>query len=122
MKELLKRLGLRKMDEMERQIVFVAQRNGYLFLAGALLVWSLYESWRVYSLHERLRPLPGLLLVTAVLIQCFTQLVLTRRAVMGDEDSYETGPLAGLVLLVAAVAGLIAVAVAAVLLLGAWVS
>ena len=37
----------RRPDEMERAILFKAQRNAYLFLTAALLVWSLAESWGV---------------------------------------------------------------------------
>lgn len=121
MKKLLGRLGFRKMDEMERHIAFRAQSNAYLFLGLALAAWSLYESWRVWAYHERLNLLPGGLLAGAVLIQCASQLIMTRRAVAGDEDSYETGPLVRLVLLIFAVVGVIVTAVAAVLLMGVWV-
>lgn len=109
---------LKKPDEMERHILFRAQRNAYLFLAAALAVWSLWESARVYTLHTRLDPRPCLLLAAAVLIQGLTQLVLRRNAVKDDEDSHETGPLMGLVLLACGVAALLATAGAALVLMG----
>lgn len=108
----------RKPDEMERAILFKAQRNAYLFLTAALLVWSLAESWGVYARRAPLNPLPCLLLGTAALIQGLSQLVLTRRAVKGDEDSCETRPLALLVVTACAAAGILAALVAAVVLLG----
>ena len=113
-----KKLGLRKPDEMERFILFRAQRNAYLFLVAALLCWSLYESCRVYIHHTRLNLLPCLLLGAAALIQSFSQLVLTRNAVKDDEDSRETGPLALLVVAACAVTGIVAALIAAVVLLG----
>lgn len=113
-----KKLGLRKPDEMERFILFRAQRNAYLFLVAALLCWSMYESCRVYIHHSRLNLLPCLLLIAAALIQSFSQLVLTRNAVKDDEDSCETGPLAWMVVLACAAAGVLAAAVTAVVILG----
>ena len=107
----------RGMDEMERYILFRSQRNAYFFLVAALAVWSFYESWQVYARHTRLNLLPCLLLVGAVLVQSFSQLAMTRRAVQGDEDSCETGPLAKLVVLACALACVAASAGAAVALL-----
>ena len=48
----------RRPDEMERSILFKAQRNAYLFLTAALLVWSLAESWGVYARRDPLNLLP----------------------------------------------------------------
>lgn len=108
MKRIQKYLGLRQMDEMERHILFRAQRNSYLFLVLSLTVWTFYESGRVYLHHTRLNLVPCLLLVVSVLIQSFSQLILTRAAVKGDEDSYETGPLARLVVLTCILAAILA--------------
>ena len=107
----------RRPDEMERAILFKAQRNAYLFLTAALLVWSLAESWDVYARRDPLNLLPCLLLGTAALVQGFSQLVLTRRAVKDDEDSRETGPLALLVVAAGAAAGIVAARQPAVVLL-----
>ena len=113
-----KRLKPHKPDEMERHILFKAQRNAYLFLIAALVIWSFYESIQVYIHHSRLNLLPCLLLTAAVLIQSFSQIILTRSAVKDDEDSYETGPLIKLVLLACVIAAAAATAVAAVVLMG----
>lgn len=119
MRNFLKKLGIHQADEMERYILFKAQRNAYLFLTAALLAWSLWESRRVYVFHSRLNPLPCLLLVTAALIQALSRLLLTRRAVKDDEDSYETAPLMKTVMLLCAAAGAAAAVAAAAVLLGA---
>ena len=96
---------MRKPDEMERHIIAKAQRNAYLFLVAALLLWSLYESLCVFLWHSRLNLLPCGLLSGAALVQAFSQLLLTRRAVKDDEDSQETAPLARLVVLACVAAG-----------------
>ncbi len=109
---------MRKPDEMERHIIAKAQRNAYLFLVAALLLWSLYESLCIFLWHSRLNLLPCGLLSGAALVQAFSQLLLTRRAVKDDEDSQETAPLARLVVLACVAAGVAATAAAAVLLAG----
>ena len=112
------KLRLRRPDEMERAILSQAQRNAYLFLVLALSVWSIYESCQVYLHHSRLNLLPCLLLVGAVLVQSFSQLILTRRAVKDNEDSYETGPLVKIVVLACVLACAAAGIAAAVVLMG----
>lgn len=93
MKKYFSELGFHKMDEMQRYILFRAQRNSYIFLIIALLIWSLYESYGVYTRHTELNLFPCMLLVAAVTIQNLSQLIMTRNAVKDDEDSYETAPL-----------------------------
>ena len=65
MKQFLKKFRLRRPDEMERHILFKAQRNSYFFLVAALLAWSLWESCRTFVHHTRPNLLPCLLLVAA---------------------------------------------------------
>ena len=119
MKRVWKGLRPNHPDEMEKAILFRAQRNAYFFLIAALLAWSLYESSQVYLRHTALNLLPCLLLVTAAVIQALSQSILTRNAVKDDEDSYETGPLQKLVLWGCVAASLAATIVAAFLFMGA---
>lgn len=118
MKFLLKILGFRNLDEMEQSIAFMAQRNALLFLLAALLVWALYEARKVFVLHQMMNPLPCILLLGAICIQIFSQLIMTRNAVKDDEDSFETLPLLRIILMVCIVAGAVAAVAAAILLLG----
>lgn len=118
MKNLLRKLRFRKPDEMEQAILFKSQRNAYLFLVFALMAWTFSASYRVYAYQEPLNPFPCLLLGSASLIQAFSQLILTRSAVKGDEDSCETGPLFRIIVLACAAAGIIATIAAAILLAG----
>lgn len=117
MKSLLKKLGFRRMDEMERYIAFRAQRNAYLFLVAALVVWTFAESWRVYAQHTRLNLIPCMLLAVSSLIQSFSQIIMTRNAVKDDEDSCETAPLLRLILLICVVAGVVVTVGAAMVLM-----
>ena len=47
MKNLLEKLGFRRMDEMEHSIALRAQAYSFRFLAAALFLWSCWESWVV---------------------------------------------------------------------------
>lgn len=118
MKQLLKKFRLRHPDEMEQAILLRAQRNAYLFLVISLLIWSLAESCQVYRHHGRLNLLPCFLLVLAAIIQMLSQAIMARSAVKDETDSWETGPLIRIVLLVCAAASLAATAAAAFILMG----
>ena len=118
MKRILKKLIPRRPDEMEKAILFRAQRNAYIFLVIVLAGWSLYESCKVYLRHTRLNLFPCFLLLMALAVQTFSQLIMTRSAVKDDEDSDETGPLVRIILLACIIASIIATAVAAFLLMG----
>ena len=117
MKQILQKLGFHKIDEMEQYIIFKSQRNAYLFLIAVLFIWSLYESYKVYVYHSRLNLFPCLLLVTACLIQTFSQLILTRNAVK-DDESFMNGPLVKIIVLSCAVFSILAAIVAAFLFMG----
>lgn len=108
----------RRPDEMARQIAGTAREHAYAFLLAALALWSLREAWQSFARRTGPNLLPGALLAGALLAETASRLFLTRRAVKDDEDSFETGPLRGLVLLACLVLGLGALAGAALLLLG----
>jgi len=91
MKKFFNKLGFHKMDEMERHIAFKAQRNAYLFLIVTLLIWSFYESYKVFAFHTSLNLLPSMLLTAACGIQLFSQLAMASNVVK-DEESYKTSP------------------------------
>ncbi|MBQ4645666.1 MAG: hypothetical protein IJB72_07895 [Clostridia bacterium] len=93
MKKLLKNLGFHKMDEMEQHIAFKAQRNALVFLLSALFIWTIYESYKVYTFHSELNLFPCFLLATASCIQTFSQLIMTHNAVKDDEESPKASPL-----------------------------
>jgi hypothetical protein len=51
-KNFFKKIGFRKMDEMEQHIAFKAQRNALIFLLVTLLLWTLYEAHQVFALDS----------------------------------------------------------------------
>lgn len=118
MKNFFKKLGFHKMDEMEQHIAFKAQRNAFVFLVIALLIWTLYEAYNVFAFDTMLNPMPCILLAAAVNIQNFSQLIMMRNAVKDDEDSCETLPLLKIILMVCVVVGVIATVGAAFMLMG----
>ncbi len=118
MKRFFKKLGFRKMDEMEQHIAFKAQRNAFVFLLAALLIWTLYEAYKVFAFDAALNPFPCMILAAASCIQTFSQLIMTRNAVKDDEDSFETSPLLKIIIWVCVVAGVIATIVAAIMIMG----
>lgn len=93
MKAFFEKLGFHKMDEMEKNIALRAQRNALLYVMVALLIWSLHESFEVYTKNTALNLFPSFLLITTVLVQLFSQLVLQKRAVKGDEEYHDDHPL-----------------------------
>ena len=93
MKKFLKNLGFHKMDEMEQSILFKAQRNAYLFLEFALIIWAFYESYKVFAHHTHLNIIPSMLAVIGLVIQNLSQLIMTHNAVKGDEESPKASPL-----------------------------
>ncbi len=105
-------------DEMSRQIARTARGHAYAFLLAALTLRCLWETARSLSRQTIPDLLPLALLAGAALVETASRLLLTRRAVKDDEDSFETGPLRGLVLLTCLTLGLAALAGAAWLLLG----
>lgn len=93
MKKLFKKLGFHKMDEMEQHIAFKAQRNAFVFLEFALIIWAFYESYKVLAYHTHLNILPSMLATGGLIIQNVSQLIMTHNAVKGDEESPKASPL-----------------------------
>ena len=87
MKDFFKKLGFKKPDEMEQHIAFKAQRNALIFLWLALFIWTLYESYKVYTFHSQLNLLPCLLLVASTIIQAASQVIMSHNAVKDDDEA-----------------------------------
>lgn len=116
MKEFFRRLGFRKMDEMEQMVALKAQRNTLLYGVVFLLGWSIYNAWRALATQGEMDTTPSFLLVTMSLVLTFSQLYYQKRLLAGTEEgeaysrSFRNTLLAGLgitVVLVAVGTGLI---------------
>lgn len=115
MKNFFKKLGFRKMDEMEQLIAFKAQRNALLFLVFALFVWTLYESYKVYAFETKLNLFPCFLLVAGCWVQFVSQLVMSRNAVKGNDEAYESSPVLKIILVIIVVVAIIATGAVAII-------
>lgn len=120
LKKVFKKVSYYNMDEMQSYILLKSQRNSFFFLITALFCRTLYESYRVFAYNERLDLMPCLLLVGASLVQSLSQAYMTRNAVKDDEEADETGPFIRLAVMVSVLAGVIATAAAAVMIMGIW--
>lgn len=107
MKQFFAKLGIHKMDEMEKNIALKAQRNALIYLIGALLVWSLYESYKVHIQNSSVNLAPSFLLVTTALVLIFSQMYLQKQAVKGDDEYQEENPFYKLILVIAIIVGVI---------------
>lgn len=113
MKSFFSKLGFRRMDEMEKDIALKAQRNALIYALLALAIWSLYESFKVYTRHTSLNSVPSFLLVTTSFVLILSQIVLQKRVVKGDDEYKDTTPLLKII-----VVGVIVVAI--IISIGAW--
>lgn len=81
--------AMKKMDEMDRNIQLRSKEWGYHTALLALAGWSLFNSFRTLTDGTAYNPLPGLILCVAVCIQGFSQSVIKRRMIAGDEEYRE---------------------------------
>lgn len=107
MKNILNKLGIKKMDEMEKNIALKSQRNALIFAVLGLLVWSFYESYKTYTYNTPLNTTPCFLLVATGLVQTFSQLILQRQVVKDDEEYIEENPIWKILFLILIIAGVI---------------
>ena len=86
MKAFFRRLGFRKMDEMERMVALKAQRNALLYGVIFLLGWSIYNAWRALATQSEMDTTPSFLLVTMSLVLTFSQFYYQKRLLAGTEE------------------------------------
>ena len=84
---------MKKMDEMDRNIQLQSQAWGYKAVLLALCAWTLWNSGLAWLDHSRYNPWPAIILGLAVCVQGFTQLVLKRRMIAGDDEYHEPNKL-----------------------------
>ena len=107
MKQLFEKLGFHKMDEMDKVIAQKAQRNALIYVIVALLVWSFYESYKVYTQNTPINLAPCFLLVSTCLVLNFSQLFFQKQAVKDDDEYKDENPFWKIVLIIAIISVII---------------
>ncbi len=92
MKKLFSELGFHKMDEMEKTIALRAQRIALTYSLIVLILWSLYESYKVYIYQTNLNVFPCFLLVSTCWVLIISQAVLKKQAIKDDEEYQKENP------------------------------
>lgn len=80
---------MKKLDEMDRNIQLRTEEISYKVTLLILSVWTFYDCWQVLAGGEKYSPLPGLIVCFAVSIQGFSQMVMKRKMIVGDEEYHE---------------------------------
>lgn len=109
MKKILNKLGFHKMDEMEKNIALKSQRVALVYVIIVLLIWSFYESYKVYAYQTTLNLLPCFLLVSTSLVLSMSQAIFKKQAVKDDFDYKNENPIWKFIVIAILIAGLIAV-------------
>lgn len=103
---------MKKLDEMDRNIQLRSEEISYKVTLLALSIWTFYDCWQVFSNGEKYSPFPGLIVCFAC-VQGFSQMVMKRKMIAGDEEYHEPNKI------IWAIVGVIAV-VAILLSLGTY--
>ncbi|MEG2094107.1 MAG: hypothetical protein RRY80_07325 [Lachnospiraceae bacterium] len=107
MKKTINKLGFRKMDEMEKNIALKSQRIALVYVIIALLIWSFYETYKVYAYQTTLNILPCFLLVSTSWVLIISQLLLKKKAVKDDSDYQHENPTWKFIVIIILIVGLI---------------
>ena len=79
------------LDEMERSIKLKSQSFAYRITTILLGAWALYEIYLVlFTSAQQLNLMPVIVLTIASNVQYFSELVLKRKMVLGDEEYKES--------------------------------
>lgn len=101
---------MKKMDEMNKHIRLRSEEYGFKFILFALSVWILYECYLAFSTGERMNVLPTFILCGGVITQAFSEIIMKRKMVLGDDEYKEPNKVLGsIVLSVAAIAIIVSV-------------
>ena len=101
-----RKCAVKKLDEMERNLQLRSEEWGYKTVLLALCIWTVFNIYQAVENGTELNMLPCLILCLSVCVQGFTQIVMKRNMIAGDEDDKEPNRL-----LQTVVAGIVLVAV-----------
>ncbi len=84
---------MKKMDEMDRNIQLRSEEWGYKAAMLALAVWTFFNIGQTLINGAKYHPLPGLILCFSACIQGFSQSIIKRKMIEGDEEYREPNKL-----------------------------
>lgn len=80
---------MKKMDEMDRNIRLRSEEFGFKTAVFALAIWTLFESWQYLFNGGSHNSLPTLILLVTLCVQGFSEMVMKRKMISGDEEYKE---------------------------------
>jgi len=80
---------MKKMDEMDRNIKFRSESLGFKAAVLCLAIWTLYESWQTLSNGGTHNILPMMVLMAALCVQGFSEMIMKRKMIAGDTEYKE---------------------------------
>ena len=101
---------MQKMDEMSKHIRLRSEEYGFKFILLALSIWILWECYSALSTGQRFNILPTLILTGGLAVQGFSEIIMKRKMIAGDDEYREPNQiLLGIVLSVATIAIIVSV-------------
>lgn len=96
------------LDEMEKTIKMRSQAFGFRGAVLLLAIWTMYESYLVlFTPAERLNIIPSLILTISLCVQYFSELILKRKMIAGDEEYREPNKVVLTIIAIIALAAII---------------
>ena len=80
---------MKKGDEMSNNIRLRSESLGYKTVVMFLAIWALYESWQTLSGGGTHNILPMMFLMVATCVQGFSEMVMKRKMISGDDEYKE---------------------------------
>ena len=86
---------MKKMDEMDRYLRLRSESLGFKAAKVCLAAWGLYECWQTFSAggQDGFNILPAMILIVAVCVQGFSEIVMKRKMTSGDDEYKEPNKL-----------------------------
>lgn len=84
---------MKVMDEMDKKIRLRSEELGFKVAVLALAVWNLYEFGDHLFNGTDNNPLPSLILIVVLCVQTFSEMVMKRKMIAGDEEYKEPNKL-----------------------------
>lgn len=80
---------MQKMDEMDRNIKLRSEELGFKMAVLALAIRTLYESWQAYFNNVKTNNLSVYILALVLCVQGFSEMIMKRKMIAGDEEYKE---------------------------------